>query len=341
MKKQLLKLMTVGLLTYAGMPAKAQTVSTMENLTLATASYWNGSTQTPGTTFTSGNAIFPNYYDTSYGGFWSGGWAYSNMQDSTTAGYTNQYSARPAKGYSNSSNYAIGKQNAKIKLAGSATGKVVSGFYVTNSTYAYYAMKDGDSFARKFGDTTGTGSGLAQGSFPDWFKITVRKFLGGALANDSVDFYLADYRSSNSSEDYIVKDWQWVDLSSLENVDSLQFTLSSSDVGTYGMNTPAYFCMDNFTTADSPTSIQNINSGNYAASVYPNPAVNIVTIDLSKLTEQSVQVNVTDITGKFVAAQKINSADILLLDVSNYKSGIYFINMTGKTAFINTKLIKE
>jgi hypothetical protein len=30
-------------------------------------------------------------------------------------------------------------------------------------------------------------------------------------------------------------------------VDSIQFFLSSSDVGAYGINTPTYFCIDNFT----------------------------------------------------------------------------------------------
>ncbi|MEZ4953573.1 MAG: DUF4465 domain-containing protein [Saprospiraceae bacterium] len=32
----------------------------------------------------------------------------------------------------------------------------------------------------------------------------------------------------------------------LGHVDSL-FTLSSSDAGVFGMNTPAYFCLDNLT----------------------------------------------------------------------------------------------
>lgn len=46
---------------------------------------------------------------------------------------------------------------------------------------------------------------------------------------------------------YIIKDWYYVDLSSLGKVKRLGFTMSSSDNDpTYGMKTPAYFCMDNF-----------------------------------------------------------------------------------------------
>jgi hypothetical protein len=50
-------------------------------------------------------------------------------------------------------------------------------------------------------------------------------------------------------DDYILKEWEWLDLTSLGLVTSLNFALESSDVGEYGMNTPAYFCIDDFTGA--------------------------------------------------------------------------------------------
>jgi hypothetical protein len=62
-----------------------------------------------------------------------------------------------------------------------------------------------------------------------------------------VHFYLADYRFEDNAEDYIVKTWEWFDLSSLGRADSLMCTLGSSDTGMFGMNTPAYFCVDNLT----------------------------------------------------------------------------------------------
>ena len=36
-----------------------------------------------------------------------------------------------------------------------------------------------------------------------------------------------------------------MDLGSLGRVDSLMFALESTDVGEWGMNTPAFFCIDN------------------------------------------------------------------------------------------------
>jgi hypothetical protein len=344
MKTGLLKLTTTTFLAVviSNLTVKSQTVSTFENLKLSPNSYWAGSPQAMDTVFISGNAIFPNFYDTSYGGYWTSGWAYSDMQDSVTRGYTNIYSARPAIGYANSANYAVGTQGSVIELSGNAKGKIVGGVYVTNGTYAALSMKYGDQFAKKFGDTTGTGCHCGQGTYPDWFKLTVRNWHEGALTNDSVEFYLADFRfGADTTKDYIVKTWQYVDLTSLGNTDSLQFNLSSSDTGPYGMNTPAYFCIDNFTTSDVATSVLALNGPNPAISIYPNPATANVTIDLAGLSDKNVYVTITEITGKTICAEKINSVNKLSIDMSNYSSGVYFVTITGENTFLNKKIVKE
>lgn len=221
----------------------AQVTSDFENLNLK---YWNGSSKPKGTSFKSGNAVFPNYFNS----YWSGGWAYSRVTDSVTEGYTNMYAARTAKGYQ-SPIYLVGQQNSHIIISDSSATDTVNGFYVTNSTYAYYSMAKGDGFAKKFGGSTGND--------PDWFKLTIRKYLNGTLALDSLEFYLADFRDADNAKDYIVKDWTWIDLSSLGKVDSLEFTLSSSDVGSWGMNTPAFFCLDQLKTKKNISNFDELN----------------------------------------------------------------------------------
>jgi hypothetical protein len=218
----------------------SQTISNFENLALATDTFWDGSDLSGG--FGSGNAYFVNDYNTSFMS-WSG-FAYSNKSDSTTPGYGNQYSAITGGGYNGSLNYVIGDEygNAKIHLTGNAIGKPVKGFYVTNTTYAYLSMKSGDQFAKKFGGPWGAD--------PDWFLLSVLGWENGILKPQKVDFYLADYRPADSTLDYAVRDWRWVDLQLLGDVDSILFSLSSSDTSSGFMNTPAYFAIDNFITSD-------------------------------------------------------------------------------------------
>lgn len=61
-----------------------------------------------------------------------------------------------------------------------------------------------------------------------------------------MDYYLADYRSAKEADHYCLDTWQWVDLRSLGEVTSIKFSLDGSDSGQWGLNTPAYFCLDNF-----------------------------------------------------------------------------------------------
>jgi hypothetical protein len=107
-------------------------------------------------------------------------------------------------------------------------------------------MRNGDSFAKKFGGENGDD--------PDWFKLTITgQDVAGAVTGE-VDFYLADFRFANNTQDYIVHDWTFVDLTSLgDHVKCLEFGLFSSDSGQYGMNTPSYFAMDHLTLVPEPS----------------------------------------------------------------------------------------
>src|SRR4051812_29208336 len=88
---------------------QAQTVATFDTLHLSKADtfYVNYSSSGNDVGFNDGHAHFPCIYDTSYGGIWSTGFAYSNMSDSVTSGYFNQYSAKAAAGYGGSGNYLM------------------------------------------------------------------------------------------------------------------------------------------------------------------------------------------------------------------------------------------
>lgn len=212
--------------------AKAQLTASLESLGLSENSYWNGSDGAG--FFNSGDFVFWNSYDQTYGS-WSG-FAYSNQTDQSTAGFTNQYSVYTGAGYQ-SETFALASVYGDVGLKVlNAEGSVLNGFFVTNSTYAALSMQDGDFFGKKFGGISGDD--------PDWFMLTIKGYYEGDEVNTDVEVYLADFRFTDNSQDYILDYWRWVDLRVLGTIDSLSFELSSSDVGMFGMNTPAYFAMD-------------------------------------------------------------------------------------------------
>lgn len=324
---------------FTQLQGKAQfIVSDFENLLLPMpplGAYWNGSDQSGG--FVSGGMYFPNNYDSVFA-YWVDGFAYSSVIDSVTSGPANLYAAKTASGYNGSSNYAVVQQNAVTRLNNVVPAMVIQGFYVTNGTYAYNSMRDGDAFARKFGDTTGTNSGLPQGSYPDFFKLTTKAYVGGVLSNDSVEFYLADYRFNNDSSDYIVKTWEWVDCSIFGVFDSLKFTLSSSDNGAFGMNTPAFFCLDNL-SIDVTVGNEEIGINKPKVEVFPNPTTSM--LYFKHLTPNSKNlISVFSLNGQLVYETTLNNPNegIFVEDLNN---GFYTVKIQSAIGTAFSKFVKQ
>lgn len=268
--------------------SKDTTAASFEEVQLELDAYWNGQPKSPIIFYASGNARFNNAYNTNYD-LWSSGFALSNVVDTTTAHYSNMHASITGKGY-NSQNYAVATGGAKVVLTGAAAGKAVEGFYITNNTYAYLSMKNGDQFAKKFG-------GVA-GSDPDFFEVVVKGHKGGSI-KDSVIAVLADFRSNNGSEDYILKTWKWVNLLPLGDIDSLSFSFRSSDVGQFGMNTPAYFCMDNFTTKDA-LAVPMITTGNVDPAICAGKTFNLAFTTTVNLNAGNVfNAQLSDSSGNF------------------------------------------
>ena len=213
-------------------PRKPEGPATFEDLDLADESYWNGSDGTG--SFVSGGFRFENGYELSDYGAYAYGFYYTNLTSKTSTGYMEMYNSVVGHGAEDSKTYATYNVNEwtpkGVEVISSEDGEVVSGFYVTNSAYAYASMTHGDSYGKRFGTN-------------DWFKLTITGYDAAGEQTGTVDFYLADLRDIANA--YILDTWRWVDLTSLGKVKRLGFTMSSSDTGMWGMNTPAYFCMDN------------------------------------------------------------------------------------------------
>lgn len=96
---------------------------------------------------------------------------------------------------------------------------------LTNTTYGYYAMKNGTAFSRPFTDSD---------------RLTVRAtgLLDGKVTG-TVEMPLA-------KDGEIVRSFTEFNLTSLGKVDKVVFTMSSTDSGQWGMNTPAYFAIGTF-----------------------------------------------------------------------------------------------
>ncbi len=226
--------------TMVGTTSLAQQFADFEDLGLSAESYWNGSDGSG--SFTSGDYTFSNNFTDwgEYGTSWDG-FAYSTMSAATFASLEDQYNSCVGHGANDSQTFAVVYYNSYSSKLPTVTRKDGAPFKlytcrVTNSAYAYNSMKYGDAYAKKFDES-------------DWFLITATGYLNDVKLG-TAEYYLAQ---NGKITDY----WDVMDLSGIGTVDRVEFSLSTSDVGEWGMNTPTYFCMDNF---NEPSSIDGINT---------------------------------------------------------------------------------
>lgn len=170
------------------------------------------------------------------------------------------------------------------------------GVYVNLNSYAYYSVECGDSFARAF--TNGDKLTLTiHGVNPDGSEKTV-------------DVALAEYANGCLT---ITRGWRYVDLSSLGIVNELYFTMTSTDSGAYGMNTPGYFCLDKLMVETVDESSVSSLTADSNAIAYDRESHTVT------LTGSDFAV-VYDATGN-----KVMSSDSAEFCISHLDAGVYIV----------------
>ena len=209
--------------------------ATFEDLYLPEEGFENGKNLQLGS-FVSGSFKFDNFYSPEYGGYW-GNYGYANMTSTDFNGYIlGQWKNAVGGGANGSENYMVAYPSAwygsnVITVMNNPDGEVISGCYITNDAWVVDNIIKGDGMSDDDAQPFGEG---------DYFKITITADNG-----NSIDFYLADYRSAEESERYYIKDWTWLDLTELGTVKTLSFTFDGTKKNSYGMTTSTYFCIDN------------------------------------------------------------------------------------------------
>lgn len=305
-------------------------IMNFEALMLPVDTFWNGSdlsgkyieTNPPGS---SDSFIAYNSFDTLFN-YWSGGIAISSMTDDSTGNFTNLYSSIAGSGY-NSLSYGVvsGGSIATIETTtmGFGSSPRFMSLYVSNTTYAYSSMMNGDAFAKQFGG--------ASGDDPDYFFIRFSFDYG--FPDNYVDFYLADFRFADNSLDYILDEWVFVDLNDFPNSEyagqTINMQVFSSDTGAFGINTPTYFCIDDIEIA-VPGGIANTEENSAKLDI----SVKQGSIMASLPSNATFQL--LDLTGRVMQTQA--STSTVEFDTDALAKGVYIIRAVNSEMETATKV---
>ncbi|HBC29194.1 MAG TPA: hypothetical protein DC006_06005 [Prevotellaceae bacterium] len=174
----------------------------------------------PATTLTGG---MTNKWGGQYG-FSEGGAAISNYLDANVDSL-HSYDTQLAVPVSNgSSNFVVVYDEATLSFSDGVAREVKS-IDMIGTTYMLSVAKQGNGIARAL--TLGT----------DYLNVKIKGF-NGTNPTDSVNVALC------AAGGFMTK-WCTCSIASLGKVTSLKFTMEGSDTGEYGLNTPAYFALDN------------------------------------------------------------------------------------------------
>lgn len=210
--------------------------------------YWDGFTPAIGGDKTDyGQPGSGGSWTVNYGGCMAGGGCVINEDGSVTADPSQPYLVAYYSSWA-----AAGPSNQVMFLSQGKSLFTPVGVYVCNHPWPYYGCLHGDGGARPF----------AEG---DYFELTAH---GVAIDGNetTVSINLVEFSNGQLQA---ANDWTFFDLSDLGEVESVYFTLNSTDVGNFGMNTAAYFCMDKFQVNedDASTALADVQADKTVAAV--------------------------------------------------------------------------
>jgi ribosomal protein S13 len=112
------------------------------------------------------------------------------------------------------------------------------GLWICNTSYTYGVITYGNQFG-----STGVATPLKE--MKGYFQVNLECYDANGGLIRTYKRLLADYRNGQQQVDPITT-WDYWEINA-EGVQSVKFNFEGSDSGAYGLNTPAYICIDDIT----------------------------------------------------------------------------------------------
>lgn len=246
----------------------------------------------------------------------------SRGTDSTDYSYANDYSAITAQGFEGSVQYAVAYLNQLypdnpanteplgLRLADDTVQLL--GLYVTNTTLTYkYIQSNWEKISQ--------------------YQLVINGYLAGEPVEETIYFDLA---KKDGDDTMLVRDWTFIDLEPLGNIDSITFALYSDDISYF---TPFYFALDQIIFKDQSAFAPDIMPTASFVKSYPNPANDLIHIETS--LQGNLQYSIADLHGKIVLQGSLHERTI---SIATLPSGVYVLtlnNTLGQTSSLKIQKI--
>ena len=236
-------------------PSYQVETETFENVTLPTGG------NTPGVrigqSYESSNGyVFQNHYTNEGGYEYNAGYTVSNNNDTKTAGYNNQYSVYSASAISGNKFLIYNPPYGSEAYIERKDGQAFYPYMVSiaPTTYTMLSVLNGDDYAKKF-TATDSLTITFYGCDSDGKIIETKKCAFNMIKNlglmhyDSNGWTYQSFTYLQPSNNL----WMPIPLYTIGKVYKILIKIDSSDKSAYGVNTPQYLALDDFTTVTMAT----------------------------------------------------------------------------------------
>lgn len=226
-------------------------------------------------------------------------------------------------------------------MASIATGQTITGRYV-QSTYGHAIQFNVTSFSSfYFLSSTNT--------LPfDLFSFTAKAQGDAAqlewVVNNEAD--VVSYTVQRSLDNTNFEDIATVDAKHLQ---SSNITYNYTDFNAGKLASTVYYRIHS-NENNGNRKFSDIINVNFASmmvtgvSVFPNPVTEKTTVLINAIADETANLKIIDNTGrviKVIAVNLVKGKNSVQLDLTKFKTGIYYIDVTGKAISEKTKLIKQ
>ena len=168
--------------------------------------------------------------------------------------------------------------------------------YVNLNSYTFYSVLLGDGYARAFTNN-------------DQLTLTIH----GVASDETEKTVEVSLASCSNGDLTTARGWKYVDLTPLGTVNEIYFTLTTTDTGEYGANTPQYFCIDKLCVVPAEESAAGILSAERASISYDR-------------TSRTVSVSGADFSAVYDATgAKVMQSDEKSFSLSSLAAGVYVV----------------
>lgn len=226
-------------------------------------------------------------------------------------------------------------------MATVATGQTVTGRYV-QSTYGHAIQFNVTSFSSFYFLSSSS-------TLPfDLFSFTGKAVSDAAklewVVNNQVD--VVSYTIQRSLDNLNFEDIGTVDA---KNIQAANITYNFTDFNAGKLATTVYYRVHSNENSGirKYTNIINVSFDvlqNVIVNVFPNPVTEKTTIMINAIADETAQLKVIDNTGRIIQVLAVNlvkGKNNIQFDMSTYKTGLYYIDITGKAINKKVKLIKQ